>query len=84
MSKKEFTIKVTYFKDTGKCYTGEEFKEVFDTVPFGQGCYMYSVKEYFLHQRRNNLPMPGLSSSWKEYILIDCDEGFPILILPGE
>ncbi len=82
MSKKEFTIKVTYFKDTGKCYTSEEFKGVFETA--GQNCYMDSVKRHVLFLRKNNLPMPGLSSSWKEYILIDCDEGFPILILPGE
>ncbi len=82
MSKKEFTIKVTYFKDTGKYYTSEEFKGEFETA--GQGCYMGSVKQHFLTQRHNGLPMPGLSSSWKEYILIDCDEGFPILILPGE
>lgn len=84
MDKKEFSIRVTYFKPSGKYYTDEVVTRKFRSTEGGI-CYMPDVCAWIrgLNQDADETnPLPGLSSGWGGPILVDCDEGFPHLILP--
>jgi hypothetical protein len=80
-----FTIKITYFKPSGKYYTDATEKREFRSLE-GGSCYMNDVADWIRGLRRQDragTPLPGLSSSgWDGFILIDSEDGFPVLILP--
>lgn len=84
-SKKEwFTITIKYFKPSGKYYSEGSFNlEVTDCGPPGHPtCYMNEVADHVRGLRDRGERMPGLSGSWSAgHILIDCEEGYPVLIL---
>ena len=82
----KFTFRVTYFKATGKLYGAEHVKYVVATNEDG-GPYMPDVKSKVigLRDQGGQGALPGLSGEgWGGYILVDCDEGYPALILPRE
>lgn len=81
--RRTFTIKITYFKDTGKLYTSAEHTGEFDACDPDGCCYMLGVKDWVKRLRCEG-KLPGLQSGrWDDgYILIDCFEGYPCLILP--
>lgn len=80
----EHTFTVQYFKGTGKFYSEGTF--ALATLPVaGDGPYMYDAVNHIKKLRAAGEPLPGLSSSWKDgFIVVDHDQGFPILILPGD
>lgn len=83
MEKHKFTIEITYFKDSGKFYTSEEYEGEFQATPHGN-CYMDDVVQWINALKATNAPMPGLSTCWKSGpIMVDCKEGYPCLILPA-
>jgi hypothetical protein len=81
-----FTIKLTYFKTSGKYYTSATFSRKFRTcLNDTETPYMNDVASHVrgLRDSGGQDAMPGLSGEgWEGYILIECDEGFPVLILP--
>lgn len=91
MSKKRFKFKVTYFKPSGKYYTHNEFYlEADDVSSLGDPpvAYMQDAVDYLKALRDwqdNIVPLPGLASRhWDGYMVVDCDEGHPALILPDK
>lgn len=87
--KNKFKIIVTYFKENGKFYTDTTFEHKFKVVSGGDSCYMYDVVDHVKQLRDADGPrqLPGLSEKgqgWDGYILVDCIDGFPCLILPNK
>jgi len=79
----EFTINFTYFKASGTYYTGGKKKMQVRLCDDGRTPYMYEVVEKVKETRRIGASLPGIVSSWPEgFVLIDCDEGYPCLIVP--
>ena len=85
---RKFTIRVMYFKDNGKYYTEGEYewkgRVVGDAHPT---VYMPDVVAQVRGWRDNGGQgaLPGLNaetSGWDGYITVDCEEGYPWLILP--
>jgi hypothetical protein len=85
----KFTIRLTYFKPSGKYYTDAEFE--WEGAACGDGpepsCYMNDAVAHVRGTRDGGGQgsMPGLSEhgeGWDGFILVDCDRGFPALILP--
>lgn len=80
----EFTIEVQYFKTSGKFYTSESYvgryQNVSEDVTLRQ-CYMTEVCDD-LRERNRQGKLPGLQSGkWDGFIYVDCEEGFPCLII---
>jgi hypothetical protein len=80
----KFTVKITYFKTSGKYYTDDEFP--FEAESIGDSldipvCPMHDVTEYVKTLVMNSREMPGLcSKGWEGHILVDCEQGLPVLI----
>lgn len=84
--KRMFTILVTYFKANGKYYTDATFQREFRTVNDGKGVDMHDVTAYIRGERDSGgqEALPGLSGEgWDGFILVDCKQGYPCLILPS-
>ena len=86
--KRAFTLKLTYFKPNGKYYTSATTVCRVATLPNG-GCCMQDAVAYIRGTRNGGGQgsMPGLSrhsEGWDGFILVDCDEGYPHLILPSK
>lgn len=82
MEKRKFTIKIIYFKASGKCYATEEYRGDFEECSPGM-CYMHDVIDWMKALRSAGKVMSGLSGCWDEgYIMLDCEEGFPCLLIP--
>lgn len=86
IDKAAFVIKLTYFKESGKFYTNAQFEGIFERIgDHGQpiiGPYMNDVVEQVRGYIKDKT-LPGLQSgSWDGPILVDCDLGYPCLILP--
>lgn len=71
------TIKLTYFKPSGKWYTDGVFTSKLE--------YMYEIFDH-VRDLRNTSKLPGLGSgSWDGYILVTSDDhpcAYPGLVLP--
>jgi hypothetical protein len=88
--KRVFTFKITYFKPSGKYYTNTEIE--WETTYCNDKVntpYMYDAVTILKELRDSKLKgvLPGLGKDvvgWYGYVLIDCDPGFPVLILPEE
>lgn len=82
--KREFKIDLKYFKPSGKFYSEGTYKGEFtDCGTKGHpSCYMTEVVDEINHKRRSGGPLPGLNGVWSSYILVDCEDGFPVLITP--
>lgn len=81
--KKTFSIKITYFKPSGKYYTDTTVDR--DVRVIGtNGCNMNDVVAWLRgHQRDGGGGLPGLrNGTWHGPIMVDCSEGYPCLILP--
>ncbi len=82
-----FKIHIVYFKDTGKYYSDANMeKEFTDCGPDVDhpSCYMQEVKDWIRECRKEG-KLPGLRDGvkWPDgYITVDCEDGFPCLILP--
>lgn len=85
-TKKKFLIRITYFKPNGKSYTSDTFEwEGAGCGPDGNTCYMNDVAAHVrgLLQSGGQGSLYGLSATnggWDGPVLIDCDEGFPVLL----
>lgn len=81
---RDFKIEVQYFKESGKLGYFDEF-----TFPFTNcgseehpTCYMSEVVGY-LKDCNAKGTLPGLrSGKWEHIIWVNCEEGFPVLIIP--
>lgn len=87
--KRVFTFKITYFKPSGKYYYSTEIEwEIHTTHLTNPSTPMMDdavSKLKGLRDTGGQGAMPGFSdfaSGWYGYILIDCVDGFPVLILP--
>ena len=86
MSRAKFQFRITYFKSTGKFYATRNVEYVVAANEDG-GPYMPDIKVKIvgLRDQGGQSALPGLSGEgWDGYILVDCDEGYPMLILPRE
>lgn len=82
-----FTFRIIYFKPSGKYYTETNISwEIrctggnVDKPNSGPNMYDVIAKIRGLNQPGSALP--GLTGDWNGPIFIDCEEGFPCLILP--
>lgn len=87
MNQRIFEIKIMYFKPSGKYYSESNFTGMFSNCgdELLPSCYMSDVADLVKRQRDGHSMsgLPGLQSgTWDGPILIDCDDGFPVLILP--
>lgn len=80
---RDFTLEITYFKSNGKYYSETSLTSKFSTLQSRPECiYMYEATD-FLKVCRQKKTLPGLSEGgWDGFILVNCKEGFPCLILP--
>jgi len=86
MTRKQFTFTVTYFKPSGKFYTEDKFTANIH-MNEGGAPHMPHVVAKVRGWRDEGSPgsLPGLSGGgWAGYILVDCEEGYPCLIIPRE
>lgn len=87
--KQLFTFRITYFKPNGHYYHETEVEWEIHSTGDKHTIPMMHDAANKLRGLRGNGPdsMPGLgvdASDWYGYILIDCNRGFPVLILPEE
>lgn len=86
-----FTFKIVYFKPSGKFYTSQSINwevRVISNGPGHRSPYMADAIDKLRGLRDSGGPgaLPGLSKEsdgWYGPILIDCEDGFPHLILPA-
>ena len=79
-----FEFSITYFKMGGKFYTSRKVSWEVPTSARG-GPYMPDVaaKVRGLRDTGGQAALPGLcGEGWNGFILVDCEEGHPVLILP--
>ncbi len=82
---KMFTLQIFYFKPSGKFYSEATANWLLPTCGGMGTAYMQTAVDRIRDLRGGKLPgnLPGLSSqSWSGPILINCEEGYPCLILP--
>lgn len=80
-ARRVFTVRLVYFKPSGKLYASAEVAREFSAT--AAGCYMNDVTAWVRRSQGAGEPLPGLAGDrWDGPILVDCDEGFPCLILP--
>ena len=83
MATKVFSVTLTYFKPNGKYYTDTVVQ--LEAKTLDEDCdapYMYDIFDQ-VRARRSIAALPGLQSgSWDGPILVDCEEGYPGLIMP--
>lgn len=80
----QYTIKIKYFKASGKLYTSTKLTHPFQCSNIvSHSCYMNDVRD-LVCKLRDNGELPGLGSgTWDDgYIYINCKSGYPCLILP--
>ena len=82
---RKFTFDVWYFKPSGKFYASGKFN--LETANCGTSehpiAYMHTAVDYLEELRASGNPMPGLMGSWKNgCIVVNCEDGFPVLINP--
>ena len=89
-TKKTFRIILWYFKASGKFYAESSF-EWHGAAIIGNGpeptCYMNDVVSHVrgLRDGGERGAMPGLmGSGWEGPILINCEQGYPCLLLPSK
>ena len=84
--KKTFAFRIVYFKPYGKFYT--EVMSDIEVGVVGSGSpYMDDVVSKIRGWRDSDDlgALPGLSGAgWDGPILIDCEEGYPCLLMPGK
>ena len=73
-----FSIRIVYFKPSGTFYTESTF--TVEDVGISITCDMTAVARS-IRQCRKLKDLPGLAGGWEGPILIDCDDGYPVLIL---
>jgi hypothetical protein len=83
--RKVFTIKIRYFKPSGKWYTDAEFTSEFRTIDsMPDSPNMNDVAAYVRGVRDSGGQgsMPGLENhgGWDGFILVDHPEAYPVLI----
>ncbi len=77
-------LKITYFKRTGKYYTDATDDFTVDECEGGTPA-MYQLSDNIKAIRDSgDIPLPGLCGGWDGFILIDCDNGYPCLIVPKD
>lgn len=79
-----FKVYLTYFTSTGKYYGEGDFTKEFSNIGSEQrrSCYMIEVFDYVRGLKKER-QLPGLESgTWDGPILVDCEDGWPELILP--
>lgn len=80
-----FKIKIQYFKNNGKFYTEAEF-DFQQKRGAKSSCYMPDVVSHIvgLRDKGGAGALPGLcdfTEGWPGYIIVNCDDGYPHLIL---
>lgn len=86
--KKLFKFRLVYFKDTGKLYTeanvdwAVRYSRHDDSLPPTPYMPDAFAKVRGLRDTGGQGALPGLSGGWDGPILVDCDDGYPGLILP--
>lgn len=77
MSRKEFLVTIQYFKPSGKFYTSE--KAWIEAEYLNErSAYMIEIVTAIKTMKQ----LPGLQSgSWDGPIYLNCEEGYPCLIL---
>lgn len=81
-----FTVTVTYFKPSGKCYIQETVTLLLENVGTKSHptCDMDEVVTWIKHHRERG-SLPGLHNGiWDGPILVTCEEGYPCLITGEE
>lgn len=81
---REYKFRITYFKASGKFYTG---CDVIWEVRSCEGGHPYmadaTAKIRGLRDNGWQGALPGLcGDGWEGFILVDCDEGYPCLVVP--
>lgn len=86
MARSEFVFKISYFKLSGKYYTETEYKAIIRKTETGVA-YMPDIAAKIRgirDSRAQDDPLPGLcGNGWEGFILIECEEGFPVLVVPS-
>jgi hypothetical protein len=88
--KQEFEIEMYYFKRDGKFDGFARFKREFRVAGhFKPNCFMPDVVAHVrgLRDSGGQGALYGRSiydEGWDGYILVNCKEGYPVLILPNE
>lgn len=83
--KKKFKFHITYFKPSGKFYTSATEEREIRVCENTEVPYMndYCSRIRGLRDSQGQEGLPGLSGSgWDGFILVNCEEGYPCLILP--
>ena len=80
----KFKIKLLYFKPSGKFYSEGEYGHEQDNTNglTPNTCYMAAVITAIRESQIHRTPLPGLIGTWDGPILVDCEQGYPCLILP--
>lgn len=84
---KNFIIRLVYFKPSGKFYTESNYEFESKRQTDGNGPIMSDVVAQVRGWRDcgGQGSLPGLSAysdGWDGPILIDCEEGYPCLLMP--
>lgn len=82
--KRKFTFQVMYFKPSGKWYSTAEFDLEVTALEHSGTAYMDDVVQHLKKMRDRTIegPMPGLTGLWWGPMVVNCEQGFPVLI-PG-
>lgn len=81
-----FTIKIEYYKTSGKFYASEKYEDrAADCGPSGHPCcYMQDVIDHLFERVVKGTPLPGLAgSAWDGPVRVDCEQGYPVLLVKG-
>lgn len=83
MAKRKFKFDIQYFKVSGKYYGSEEdFEYELDCCGTEDPSAYMSEMCDLLRQWNKEGKLPGLrSGTWNGPILVDCEQGYPCLIL---
>lgn len=77
------TVKLTYFKNTGKFYTDATCRRA--ELGVDDDAYGFEVHSRVQTLRKQGASLPGLSTSWTTgYVLIECEPDEPQLLFPLE
>lgn len=73
-------ISLTYFKQSGKYYTSGEYNTQIPLHTIGVA-NMYGITDEVKAMRELG-KLPGVTDGSNFFIVINCDEGYPVLIHP--
>lgn len=84
----KFTFTIWYFKPNGKFYTEAEveweIKCLWEGPKVPPTPWMTEAVDYLKSWDDNRGGLPGLiGKTWEGPVLINCEQGFPVLILEG-